>query len=1028
MKPIFCSLCVLCGSILAADRIETKTTYAKVYGESKVKPTVDPAKDLPRYPSVEPKDAPATWNIKKGFKLEFAAHEPQVRSPIAVSFDERGRMFVCEMIDYSEMRDVTPHLGRVSMLEDKDGDGYYETSTVFADDLAWPTGLICANGGVYVIATPDVWFFKNTKGTGKADVREKVFTGFGTGLKILNVQGLANCPQWGQDNRIHIQAGGGNRGVVTCLNRPDLKGVELDGRDFWFDPRTHEFGLEAGGAQYGMSFDNYGRKFACSNADHLQFFVYDDRYAGRNPYFTMPPARQSIAVDGGAAEVFRISPDEPWRIVRTRWRIANVVKGPVEGDGRVSGYFTGATGTTVFRGDVYGEDFVNNTFTGDAGGQLVHRKKIYPNGVSLTGKRPDDEQNVEFAASRDTWVRVVNFANAPDGCLYVIDMYREVIEHPFSIPDEIKKHIDLNNGNDRGRIYRIVPESWQGAGTPSSPGRRAKVNLSNATTAELVNTLGHPNGWHRDTAQRLLYERQDKSAVPALEKLVSSPPVLRRGEHNKTASGQADYSALAKLHALGALDGLTALNERDVINALADKDEHVRERGVLLAQKFVRDGRLPESLLTKIAGMATDESPRVRFQIALTLGGDASADALGILNRLGQGSAADTWVVDAVVAGIPQHAEALYKVWGKNAGSGNRNEIDTLAKLARIIASSSSPGGIEIVLGSLARDPAPAIVRAFAEGLKRAGTTIAKVDTGKQLASVFAKAADTARDPTASESARLGAINLVTLDTALQAFPALLACLDKAQPDAVQSAAISALGQFSGKEVTDALIAQWPGLQKKARTAAFAVMLARPERATVMLQAIQAKKIATADLTASDVQSLFKHKDTAVAALADKVLAELKPPSRKSVIAKFQPALTTKGDAARGQIIFSQRCMACHKANNLGVDVAPPLLTVKAKGREGIFTAILDPNKEVAPQFIAYTVNTKDGQTLAGIITNDNANSMTLKMMGGVEINIPRSNIKGSSAASLSLMPEGIEAGISVQDMADLLDFIESLK
>ena len=152
-----------------------------------------------------------------------------------------------------------------------------------------------------MIATPDVYFFKDTKGTGKADVREVVFTGFGTGLKLLNVQGLANCPQWGLDNRIHIQAGGGNRGKVKCLKRPDLPEVELGGNDFWFDPRTHEFGLEAGGGQFGMSFDNYGRKFACSNSDHLQFFVYDQRYAARNPFFSMPSPRQSIAVPSHAS-------------------------------------------------------------------------------------------------------------------------------------------------------------------------------------------------------------------------------------------------------------------------------------------------------------------------------------------------------------------------------------------------------------------------------------------------------------------------------------------------------------------------------------------------------------------------------------------------------------------------------------------------------------------------------------------------------------------------------------------------------
>ena len=149
--------------------------------------------------------------------------------------------------------------------------------------LAWPTALIWANGGVFVAATPAIWFFKDTDGDGKADVREKVFTGFGSRLDRPNVQSQPNCFNWGLDNRIHLQAGAGGRGTVRCLKRPDLKPIEITSQDFWFDPRTFDFGAEAGGGQYGFSYDNYGRKFVCNNSDHLRMFLYDDRYAGRNP-------------------------------------------------------------------------------------------------------------------------------------------------------------------------------------------------------------------------------------------------------------------------------------------------------------------------------------------------------------------------------------------------------------------------------------------------------------------------------------------------------------------------------------------------------------------------------------------------------------------------------------------------------------------------------------------------------------------------------------------------------------------------
>lgn len=996
-----------------ADGIKTKTTYAKAYGETKNAVAVDPAKDLPRYPAVEPKDAIATWQVKKGFKLELAANEPQVRSPIAVCFDENGRMFVCEMIDYSEMRDVTPHLGRISMLEDKDGDGHYETSTVFADDLPWPTGLCWANGGLFVGATPDIWRFEDNDGDGKAEVREKVFTGFGTGLKILNVQGLMNSFQWGQDNRVHILAGGGNRGVITCLKRPDDKGVELGGKDFWFDPLTLEFGLEGGGAQYGMSFDNYGRKFGCSNSDHLQYWVYDDKYASRNPYYAMPPAKQSIAVDGGAAEVFRLSPDEPWRIIRTRWRIAGVVKGAVEGGGRVSGYFTGATGTTIYRGDAYGPEFVNNGFSGDAGGQLVHRKLIKPSadGISLIGERPADEHGFEFAASKDTWVRVVNFANAPDGCLHICDMYREVIEHPWSIPDEIKKHIDLNSGNDRGRIYRIVPEK-------DAERIGQKVALGKASTEDLVKALGHPNGWHRDTAQRLLYERKDKAAVPLLEKVLSGD------------------NALAKLHALGALQGLGVLSKDHILTALKDGSPVVTERACILAESVV--SKEPKSaddivpLMLKLTGKET--AARTRYQTLLSLGSicgtgagthaDAIDDAIirSFVETL-RAEEVPQLLVQAIGSASPSTLGSVMDFWLATNPTQNIAIVTPLLQAAASMKMTlDRQQAFLSMVSELPRNQLGAALKAVGTGFGKAGTNLEKADASHKLAAVFTKAAATAGDTSAPESTRLESIELLGLTSSKAASDTLTQCLAQGQPDTVQAAAVRTLAQSGAAAVTKTLITGWAGYGPNAKEAALTALLAREDRALALLEAGVVKP---QEYSAAQVQALIKHKSPKVATAAKTVLAEVIPPSREEVTAKFKPAITAKGDATKGQAQYMARCMACHRAGTMGMQVGPDLITVKTKGREALLTAILEPHKEVASQFIAYTVNTKDGQTLAGIITNDTASSMTLKMMGGAEKALQRAEIKGSASTGQSLMPEGLETGMSVSDMADLLSFIE---
>ncbi|OYW73754.1 MAG: hypothetical protein B7Z37_20360 [Verrucomicrobia bacterium 12-59-8] len=1031
-----CSLLLLfafSSTLLAqADGLKSKTTYAKAYGETKNAVAVDPGKDLPRYPAVEPKDAIATWQVKKGYKLQLAANEPQVRDPIAICFDENGRMFVCEMNDYSEMRDVTPHMGRVSMLEDKDSDGHYETSQIFADDLPWPTGLVWANGGLFVGATPDIWRFEDKDGDGKAEVREKVFTGFGTGLKILNVQGLMNSFQWGQDNRIHVLAGGGNRGVITCMKRPDDKGLELGGKDFWFDPLTLEFGLEGGGAQYGMSFDNYGRKFACSNSDHLQYWVYDDKYANRNPYYPMPPARQSIAVDGGAAEVFRLSPDEPWRIIRTRWRIAGVVKGAVEGGGRVSGYFTGASGTTIYRGDACGPEFVNNSFTGDAGGQLVHRKIIKPSadGISLIGERPADEHGFEFAASKDTWVRVVNFANAPDGCLHICDMYREVIEHPWSIPDEIKKYIDLNSGNDRGRIYRIVPD--KGAERIGQ-----KVSLGKATTEELVQTLSHPNGWHRDTAQRLLFERKDKAAVPLLEKVLSGD------------------NALAKLHALGVLRGLNVLNTSIISKAISDKDAFVVEAALRLSEALQPISAGFDEVAKAIAAQTRSNDMRVHFQIALTAG-EFLKDADLFDKNISKKSPASgrhpmtssvaemvlrdlptsDRVVDGFLCGNPDLSIALVTALLFDTSELDKAEPAELKSISKVIQAAGGAakaahqaernrGGktnASLLIGLITSSPRPEFIGALAAGFKKAGIDLAQADTDHKLTAVFTKAATTVADPNASEDTRLEGIKLLGLTSSKEATESLSQGLAQGQPDAVQTAAIRTLAQNSSPIVTKSLITNWAGFGPKAKEAALEALLIREDRAFALLESGVVKP---SDFTASQVQALLKHKSPKVAAAAKTTLASVIPPSREEVTAKFKPAIAAQGDAKKGQMQYMARCVACHRAGTMGLQVGPDLVTVKAKGREALLTAILEPHKEVASQFIAYTVNTKDGQTLAGIITNDTATSMTLKMMGGVEKALQRSEIKGSSSTGQSLMPEGLETGMSVADMADLLSFIE---
>ncbi|MEO5803388.1 MAG: PVC-type heme-binding CxxCH protein [Verrucomicrobiota bacterium] len=961
-------------------------------------PELNPEKDLPRLPPVESKNAIKTFQIKKGFRVELAASEPNVVSPIALSFDENGRMFVVEMIDYSERRDE--HLGRIRLLEDTDGDGRFDKTTVYAENLAWPTGVICYDGGIFVAATPDIIYFKDTNGDSRADVRKIIYTGFGTGKERLNVQALVNSFNWGMDNRIHGNTAP-NGGIVTNVAVPSEAPLDLNNRNFSFDPRTLKMRPENGGGQYGMSFDSRGRKFVCSNSDHIMTFMYDGRYADRNLFYSMPRALVSIAVDGGAAEVYRISPEEPWRVIRTKWRVSGISPGIVEGGGRSAGYFTGATGITIYRGNAFPEEFCDNAFTGDAGGNLVHRKLVLPDGVGVKAQRPDDEQKVEFLASKDTWFRPVQFANAPDGTFYIIDMYRETIEHPWSLPEQIKKHLDLNSGNDRGRIYRIAPENFK---QPKLP------NLSKASTKELVATLEHPNGWHRDAAARLLFERQDKSAVSALKKLVRN-----------------SKSPLGRMHALHCLEGLSALGEDDVLIALNDSDATVREHAVKLSENFLHDSVPSKALFEKYEALTKDPSINVRYQLAFTLGEAKSPNKVSALRDIIQQDFENSWMQAAVLSSL---AEGAGEMFGLIATAGqNKSSQEFLRQLVLIIAAKNNSREVAQVVDFLAksndRSLSFSLVRALGDGLERANSSLAKVGDMKKI---FALATQVAADDKIEEPTRIQAIQLLALTSFSESSQSLLGLLNQNQSQAIQLASVAALANFTETEVGRELIKHWSSFTPRLRSETLSALLARPERVTALLGAIEQGTIRPADLSSPQIKFLKNHRDQNIRKQASKLFEMTTASQRQDVINAFQPALSLQGDTAHGKIIYMERCASCHRLDGEGFLLGPDLVTVQNSGKEKMLLNILDPNREVAPQFRAYEVETKDEESLIGLVANETATTVTLHQAFGKENVIQRAQIKKLQSQENSLMPEGLESGLKTQDIADLLEYISIAK
>ncbi|MCD6050124.1 MAG: putative beta-propeller-type glycoside hydrolase [Verrucomicrobia bacterium] len=971
-------------------------TLALAFNLSAAEPELT-AQDLPRLKPTEPADVMKTFTVRPGFRLELVAHEPLLVSPVAISFDENGRMFVVEMIDYSERRDEK--LSRIKLLEDTNGDGKFDKSTIFAKDLPWATGVICANGGIFVTASPDLIWFKDTNGDGQADERKVIFTGFGEGIARLNMQALPNSMHWGLDNRIH-GATGPNGGVLRNLARPNDAPLNVSRRDFYFNTTTLELFAEAGGGQNGLSFDSNGRRYATSNSRHLMAYLFDSKYASRNPNYLMPNPLVDIPVDGPAAEVYRTSPDEAWRIIRTKWRVDGTVKGVVEGGGRASGYFTGATGVTIYRGNAYPPEFQENAFIGDAGSNLVHRKRIRPDGAGLIAERAADEQKSEFIASTDNWFRPVNFANAPDGCLYIVDMYREVIEHPWSIPESIKKFVDLNSGNDRGRIYRVVPDGFQQPKLPA---------LSKATTQELVATLAHPNGWHRDTAARLLFEQQDKTATPLLEQLLKE-----------------SKSAYGRMHALYALQGQGTLNSTIVLQAMKDSDALVRAHAVKLSEKLLKppaSNLLPEAL-TKLAN---DPDITVRYQVAFALGELNPTNRRPALLALAKQDGADKWMRVALLNSMPPAVEPLLAKAFKD-GSFHKSAAGRafLPELLSLAGAKMEFRGASESLAALEKIGAPdayVYVRALGEGAKRSGYTLAKVDQNQYLTKIFSAAAKDATRADLPDASRIEAIQALAFNP--QDSAELLASLLKRENStAIQLAALAALDGKQSHYMPGSLLKQWDQLTQPARGSAAELLLKRTEYHQDLLAALETGKIKPHEISAAQVKRLREQRDPALKGRAEKLFAQSNTPKRDDVIKAFEPALKLKGDAKQGKLIYAERCVSCHRAEGEGHALGPDIVTVKTTGREKLLVNILDPNREVPPQFLSYAIDTRDGESYSGLVVNESPSNVTLRMAFGQETTVTRSNIVKMNSNGQSLMPEGLEAGLTPQDLANLLEFI----
>jgi putative membrane-bound dehydrogenase-like protein len=975
----------------------------------------EPKPGTPPKGPLSPREELATFRVPKGFHVELVASEPDVVDPVAMAFDEDGRLFVAEMRGYPNAGVATGKIssGKIKMLE-ADKDGVYKRCTTFADGLRFPTSVMPWKGGLIVAVAPDIVYFEDI--VGKTHPKRTLYTGFA----LENIQQLVNSLQWGLDNWVHGVAGG-NGGTISSAEKPDMPKVTLHGRGIRFHPeQPGSLQPTSGGGQYGLAADDWEQWFTNTNSQHLRHIVLPDHYLRRNPFLAVSAVTLDIPDHGAACKVHRISPFEAWRVERTsrrkkedpdakRFPSTELVPG---------GYITSACSPVVYTANLFPEAYRGNTFICDPANNLVHRDVLVPRGATFSARRADSEKDCEFLASTDTWFRPVHLSIGPDGALYVLDFYREVIETPLSLPDDIKKKYNLES-RGRGRIWRVVPDGAR---------RAKKPELRKAATAALVKHLADPNPWWRLTAQRLLVERQDKEAVKPLRKLVSEAA-----------------SAQGRAHALWTLHGLKSLDDASIERGLEDKEAGVREQALRLAEE-----RLASSarLRTLAAALADDRSPRVRFQLAFSLGEADAPELVAALAKVARRDLDDPWTQTAVLSSTRRTAPALLENlvraedFSGRLGAG-RSRL--LTRLSAVVGAQADDANLAKTLNLIAAEKADAgewqsaVLAGLGQGLQNSGRSLSRIwdkpppalrDAVKKLQPFFDLAALSARYELAkiTEAERRNAIKLLGYGPYPTAAPTLKKLLAPQVPGDLQLLAVRALSLHDRAEVAATLLKPWAGYSPSVRREVLEAIFARSERLTLLLNAVEKKEVLAGQLEPFRVAQLRKHPDAKLRERAVKLFAGQTAPDREKVVKDYRAALDLRSDATRGKAVFKKNCSACHRMENVGVEVGPDLLSaLRNKSPEQLLIDILDPSREVDPRYINYLVTTKAGRSFSGMIAAETASSITLRRAEKAEDVILRSQIDIIEATAKSVMPEGLEMQFTKQDLADVIAYLRSV-
>ena len=593
---------------------ESEDLIIKAVHEILPKPFVTDSKKAEFPPPKTPAEALAAFRMNADLQIELVASEPATVDPVAIDWSADGRLWVVEMHDYPTGMDGNYKPGgRVMVLSDRDGDGKYEHSVLFLDGLPFPTGIMAWKKGALVCAAPDIIYAEDTNGDGKADVVRTNFTGFAT----HNYQARVNGLTWGLDGWVYGASGLFGGKIKSLLTG---KEVDLGGRDFRIKPDTGEIEPVAGLSQQSRVRDDWGNWFGCDNSTLMWHFPLAEHYVKRNPHVAAPEPR-----------VYPVKGSDPNRLYPASRALERF------NDPSHVNRTTSACGLDIYRDELLGADYSGNAFVCEPVHNLVHRLVVEPDGATFAARRAPEEQRTEFLASTDNWFRPVQVRTGPDGALWIVDMYRFVIEHPRWISTNRLATLDVRAGADKGRIYRVYPRDKK----PTQI-----RDLTRTATLQLVEALDQSNGAMRDLVHRELLVREDVSS----ERVAA---IAIKGRH-----------AAARAQALWVLKQLGKSEPA----ALADADARVQRQAVQLCKDWEQ--------LQPIA-LRGDLDPAVAFEVALVAGNHKGSRAAQFLTKLIESGAEDKWLKAAIVSSSVPHITTLAQA----ACESENADIDLTGKL-----------------------------------------------------------------------------------------------------------------------------------------------------------------------------------------------------------------------------------------------------------------------------------------------------------------------------------------------------------